>query len=236
MTKKSVSLFYSKNANANLGSIIKNALNRYDVYTIYVQDIDDVILKKFTEIDMLVLDFVEEKLDDRSMHLIMRLFKSKYIKRILIVGKGENVYEDIPYIKYDEDFNVNIAGKIESVLSINIEEKKVYDASWIKVIGDYLLDIGFSLRHIGYSMIIDAVIYVLVDDCVMKSLSNDIYPYLANKYDKKVTSIELDMRKAISLAYANSKNFPLDYCPSIKEFLRFMVKEISNIIFSKKVI
>ena len=49
---KSTAIFYSENSNANLGFIVKNVLNEYGLYTIYLKDIDDISICHLSEEDI----------------------------------------------------------------------------------------------------------------------------------------------------------------------------------------
>lgn len=231
-------LFYSKNANNDIAYQIKNMLNRFNYFTIYVQDIDDIILKKFSNINFLILDYTDNILDEKSKQLLIKLVDSGYIKRLLIVKSKNDVSQyNFPSIEYDSNnFNENLQTIITKVLSMPITNLKVCDALCVKIIGNYLLNIGFSLRHIGYSMLIDTVTYLYANNCTIRSLNKDIYVYLANKYDKKISSVEMNLRKSITLAHSRSKNFPFSYSPTNKEFITHTVTELYDKIYTNRVI
>ncbi len=235
--EKSTALFYSKNASSDIAYQVKNILNKFDYFTIYVQDIDDIILKNFANVNLLILDYTNNKLDDKSQTLIFKLVNLGYIKRLLIIKSNEDSNEyEFPCVTYDDNFNEKISDAINKVLLSPTYNLKVCDALCVKIIGNYLASIGFSLRHIGYSMLIDTITYLYANNCTIKNLNNDIYVYLANKYDKKVSSVEMNLRKSISLAHSKGKNFPFNYSPTNKEFITHAVTELYDKIYANRVV
>ena len=238
MIKKSIAIFYSEFANSNLGSIVKSLLNENDFYTIYLKDLDDVLLKTFTQVNFLILDLTSNNLDDKSYHLINKLNQDGFIKRLLVIksNNSNNNFNNNICVDYDENIKLNLSNKIKYILSMEVEERKIYDSSWVKIIGEFLTYIGFSLKHEGYSIMIDAIIYILSNNCIVKKLNKDLYVYLANKYNKKISCIEMNIRKSIKMAFERSKNFPFEYCPTNKEFIAYTTTELYDKIFVKKVI
>lgn len=234
---KLTSLFYSKNANSNLANMVKVSLTHFNYFTIYVQDIDDIILKKFSTVNFLILDYTETALDDKSQQLIDKLMELGYIKRLLIIKSANdfNQYQH-PTITYNLDFNKNLNEIVTKVLSVPTHNLKVCDSLCVKIIGNYLVSIGFSLRHIGYSMLIDTITYLFANNCTIRNLNKDIYVYLANKYDKKVSCVEMNLRKSISLAHSRSKNFPFKHSLTNKEFITYTATELYDKIYANLVI
>ncbi len=176
-------------------------------------------------------------LDSKSQQLISKLVDLGYIKRILIIKSFVDVKEyQYPAISYNSNFVENLNNVVTKILSTPTNNLKVCDALCVKIIGNYLTSIGFSLRHIGYSMLIDTITYLYANNCTIRSLNKDIYVYLANKYDKKVSSVEMNLRKSISLAHSRSKNFPFNYSPTNKEFITHTVTELYDKIYANRVI
>lgn len=237
MENISTALFYSENLNNVLASKIKGILENFKIYTIYLKDIDDVILKKFTKIDFLILDLTILKLDNKSMELIKKLFEEGYVKRILILKNMKDTNEySLNSIFFNPDEFEDLYKTIKNIILKPINEIKVCDSKWVKIIGNFLTSIGFPLKQLGYSLMIDAIIYIMSRKGVIGKLKDDVYLYLSNKHNKSIPSIEINIRKAINLSFNKSKNFPFDYCPSNKEFIAFVVTELYDKIFIKDVI
>ena len=235
---KSVAIFYSENADCILASKVKETLNKFKIYTIYLKDINDILLKKFSDVDFLILDYVKNQLDDKSEELLKRLYEEEYIKRLLVVKDKDNFNKyEYPSIKFTtEDFSVNLLTKIQKILSTPMLEKKITDSHWVKIIGNFLSGIGFSLRQSGYFMLIDALVYIMSNKGIIGKMNDDLYAYLAIKYDKKISCVEMNIRKSIKIAFERSRNFPFEYCPTNKEFITFAVRELFDKIYIKNVI
>lgn len=234
---KSIAIFYSQNANLVLASKIKEVLNKLKIYTIYLKDIDDVILRKFSDIQLLILDYVNKELDIKSEELLKKLYEEEYIKRLLVVKNKNSINSyEYPTVNFTDEFCSEFNKEIKTILSKPFEEKKICDSHWVKIIGSFLTDIGFSLRQTGYFMMIDALVYIMSNKGVITKLNDDIYAYLAIKYDKKVSCIEMNIRKSIKMAFERNKNFPFSYCPTNKEFISYAVTELYDKIFIKNVI
>ena len=235
---KSVAIFYSENADCVLASKVKETLNKFKIYTIYLKDINDILLKKFSDVDFLILDYVKNQLDDKSEELLKRLYEEEYIKRLLVVKDKDNFNKyEYPSIKFTtEDFSVNLLTKIQKILSTPMLEKKITDSHWVKIIGNFLSGIGFSLRQSGYFMLIDALVYIMSNKGIIGKMNDDLYAYLAIKYDKKISCVEMNIRKSIKIAFERSRNFPFEYCPTNKEFITFAVRELFDKIYIKNVI
>ena len=232
-----IAVFYSQTKNSVLASKVKEYLNNFKIYTMYLNDIDDILLKKFTEIPLLILDYTQNILDKKSQELLDKLYEEEYVKRILVVYNSElNSFDKYPSVCYNENFYSNAISSIKEILSKPLKEKKFCDSHWVKIIGTHLNNIGFSLKHNGYFILIDAIIYVLSNKGVIKKLTEDVYSYLAIKHNKTISSIEMNIRKAINMAYNKNNNFPFDHCPTNKEFIIYAVTELFDKIYIKKVI
>lgn len=230
-------IFYSKNNNNVLASKVREILNKFNFFTAYLNEVDDILLKKLNYIDMLILDYTESTLDKKSKELIKKLNEELYIKRIIVI-EGNNLNQELenPVVIYDENFCLNFLDTVKNILSKPLEEKRISFSFWFKIIGNYLKSIGFSLKQTGYSMMVDAIIYIMSKRAIVGSLNEDIYVFLANKYNKKVSCVEMNLRKSIRIAFERGENFPFEYCPTNKEFLNFAITELYDKIFIKDVI
>ena len=228
-------LFYSKNENLFLAGEVKKLFKDHKIFTSYSSDIDDIILKRIYPLDLLVLDFTDNLLDDRSVELLSKLKKSKYINEIVIFVKNEDFsYSDFEQIKIDEKFSINISNLAKKVSS----HSKIitYDSSWIKIISSYLDEIGISSKYYGYMLLIDAITFYLSQHGDVKSLSKNLYPFLALKYKLNNCTLEMRLRNAICMASKNSTNFPFKDCPTIKQFLIHSIAQVYERIYKNSVI
>lgn len=235
--KNKTAIFYSENKNLALASKVKEVLNKFNYFTIYSNEIDEILLKRINSLDFLILDYTENTLDAKSKQLIKKLNEELYIKRIITIENGsENEEYEYPVVFNDENFSSNFLEKIKIILSKPLEEKRISFSFWFKIIGNFLKSIGFSLKQIGYSMMIDAIVYIMSKKAIVKNLNEDLYVFLATKYNKKVSCVEMNLRKSINIAFERGENFPFDYSPTNKEFLNYAITELYDKIFIKEVI
>lgn len=236
---KYFSVFYSKNANLVLSKKVKDFFDKNSSYTEYSQDIDEIILKKYSKIDFLILDFTNCILDEHSIMLLEKLNKTGYIKQIIAIFDclqkipKEFIFKNI--ILDDEDLNKNLKDEVNKFKLNKKEENLYYDANWVKIIAEYLSSIGFSENKNGFMLIIDTLIYCLSKKDFSTNFSKNVFPYLASKYKVKISAIEMRIRSAISTASKRDK-FPFDICPSIKQFTNYALTRIYSKIYSKGVI
>lgn len=222
---KSNAIFYSKNANLELSNLVKNSLIKLKIHTIYSMDIDDIILKKYSKIDYLILDFTSSYLDDRSIDLLLKLKKGKFINHIIVINKSNNIANK----NFDLVINNNIENNLIEFASkqLDVEAPKNFDPNWVSSIGMYLKNLGFSSKHCGYIILIRGISFYLTNNSYIKCLKKTLYPYLANYFVTTECNINMCLRTAIKGAYKNNKiNGNFNYCPSIKEFFVFATTQL----------
>ena len=222
---KSVAVFYSKNANICLARKVKDILSNFDTYTLYLQDIDDVILKKFSTIDYLILDNTIEKLDFRSIQLLEKLHSTGYISNVIEISKT-NRNQKFDWVEWSDNFESNLNNFFLNHFKFDKGQKPVFKHCWIKIIGDYLVENGISSKHSGFLLLVDGFIYFISNNFVINNLGGTLYPFLANKYKIKIASVEMRIRNSISSAFKKSDKFPFKHCPTIKEFITHTLTQI----------
>lgn len=236
---KYISVFYSKNANLALSSKIKKVFDLKNSYTIYLQDIDEIILKNFSKIDFLILDYTSASLDEHSIKLLQKLKDSHYINQIIFISNDEkinlNYLSFSIFLKNDENLENKLNEIICNYENLNKDEKIYFDTNWIKLISDYLSSIGFCENKNGFLLLIDSIIYFLSKKSFSVSLSKSLFPYLALKYKVKICAIEMRIRSSIITA-SKSKKFPFEKCPTIKQFISYVITQLYSQVYSKEVI
>lgn len=236
---KYISVFYSKNANLALSSKIKKIFDKNNSYTIYLQDIDEIILKNFSKIDFLILDFTSNILDDRALNLLIKLKESRYLNKIIVIVKSklksENLVSFSNVIIDDENLEANLDNILIDFEKSNLNEQIYFDTEWINIVSDYLSSIGFCENKNGFLLLIESIIYFLSKKSFSISLNKTLFPYLASKYKVKICAIEMRMRSSIILASKSSK-FPFEKCPTIKQFISYVITHLYSQVYSKEVI
>lgn len=232
---KSVAVFYSKNANICLAKKVKDILSNFDTYTLYLKDIDDVILKNFSTIEYLILDNTTDKLDFRSVQLLDKLHSAGYISKIIEISKS-NQNQQFDWVELSDNFETNLNKFFLNDAKFEREDKPVSKPCWVKIIGDYLVEVGISSKHSGYLLLVDAFVYFISNNCIIKNLGGTLYPFLANKYKIKIASVEMRIRNTISIAFKRSTRFPFEHCPTIKEFITHTLTQIYEKLYTNEVI
>lgn len=232
---RSVAVFYSKNSNICLAKKVKDTLSKFNTYTLYLNDIDDVILKNFSAIDYLILDNTTDELDFRSMQLLDKLHSTGYISNILEISKN-NKKQKFDWIELSDEFETNLNNYFIANSKFEKEDRLVSKPSWLKIIGDYLVDIGISSKHSGYFLLVDAFIYFISNNCIVNNLVGTLYPFLSNKYKIKIASVEMRIRNTISIAFKKSDKFPFRHCPTIREFISHTLTQIYEKLYTDEVI
>ena len=102
-----------------------------------------------------------------------------------------------------------------------------------------LYSLGFSPKHTGFNFLREILYNVISNDGIFSSLIGDQYPIIAVKYKTTCSSIERNIRNAITSAFKNYsnqwKNIFLDYRfltenkrPTNREFICLCVDKIFN--------
>lgn len=107
---------------------------------------------------------------------------------------------------------------------------------FMKTITDMLNDFGIRISNNGYSFIIDAVMIIFDRRCLDLRLNNDVYPYIAYKYNYRNGSvIEHNIRNAINSAYVDNQKNPgsnrmaiFRKRPTNKEFLFYVTDGVCH--------
>lgn len=232
---ESVAVFYSKNANIILAKKVKDALSELNTYTIYLQDIDDVILKKFSAIDHLILDNTSQELDQRSIELLNKLYSDGYIADILEISNNRK-NRKFNCVEFSDEFETSLNRYFLKNAKVDKEGRMLSKPCWVKIIGDYLVDIGVSSKHYGYLLLVDSFVYFMSNNGIIKNLAGTLYPFLANKYKIKIASVEMRIRNTIASASKKTDKFPFSYCPTIKEFMSHTLTQIYEKFYCEEVI
>lgn len=91
-----------------------------------------------------------------------------------------------------------------------------------------LNDLGISSKYIGYFYLIDILDLLINEEKIVKSFSKQIYPIIAEKFNKTSCTIERNIRNLIDKNWNKSVQFELlgtefDARPTCCEFI-FLVK------------
>lgn len=231
-------LFYSSERNILLAQQVKNVLNSKSVVTVCIDNIDNVLLNRYSNIEFLILDFTRNVLDEKSMSLIQTLRYDGVINKVIVIFSKETAFTNNLYsIIYDDNFEIHFKNFFDKFMESMVIAFDVCSCSWRKIISNYLCDCGFSTKNGGFLMIVDTLIYFIDRNCAVRNFSKELYVYLANKFRSTVAGVEITVRKTIKNAFIHrNENFPFDHCPTIKEFFNYAISQLYDEVISTKVV
>ncbi|NCB48640.1 MAG: hypothetical protein EOM55_03370, partial [Clostridia bacterium] len=221
-----------------LAQQVKNVFNLKGVAVVCIDNIDNVLLNRYSNIEFLILDFTRLVLDEKSLSLIQTLRYDGVIEKVIAVFSKDTAFTNNFYsVIYNEDFEISFKNFFEKYMESRATSFDVSFCSWRKVISNYLCDCGFSTKNAGFLMIVDTLIYFIDRNCAVRNFSKELYVYLAHKFCSTVAGVEITVRKTIRNAFINKKeNFPFDHCPTIKEFFNYTISQLYDEVISTKVL
>ena len=100
-----------------------------------------------------------------------------------------------------------------------------------------LIELGITNNYIAYYYLVDILDALVNDMMVIRAFSHDVYPKLAEKYNKSECTIERDIRNIINIFWESrlkEKLYPFwekDKAPTCRDFIfllkRYLIHEIS---------
>ena len=166
--------------------------------------------------------------------MLNKLFHAGMIEKVIYIVSPNCKTNCCTKIFWDSQFVENLAGEFKRMEEERLSKMSIKNHSWKKIIGKKLYSWGISYRHSGFSLILEALVYYL-NKRGNSGLYKNIYPHLSDMFCLSFDAVEVGIRK--SLLYASkTKNFPFDYVPSNKEFLRYAWHTFSDIYASKTLI
>lgn len=250
-------LLYSKK-NYQLESKLNKICKKRNVFLATSMDFIELTIKnseikpKFIFCDLSTINLIDYK---------MKAFTSRQEFKdvnIIFINNGNNQglkfesnYDNIHYVSienFEELFDkllheVDIAKMISGTYSVNNYQLN-------NDIYKLLSLLGFSVKFTGYKYLCDCIKNVILNDCVIKSLTSEQYVYVATKYKTNVVNVERNIRNAINETwkkYGNdwykilySKALEIGLKPTNRDFInmcsqvitinaKYQIKTINNI-------
>ena len=144
---------------------------------------------------------------------------------------------------FTDDIFTRTLTEDEIAAYIDDRVKRVRGNSALKALKSFLAKIGIYSNLKGYNYIIEAFEESIKDRNLLNSLTNELYPSIAQKFGTNARSVERDMRNAIEVSYNRGKffevanaiggNFTKYEKPSNGEFIAFLVDTISILLTSE---
>ena len=149
-----------------------------------------------------------------------------------------NIPDDLITMKYAPGIYRQNGNSLFSVSRYGGSNKEAYSryVSYMRNITDVLKEFGIHISNNGYSYIIDAVMLIIDQRSMDIKLNNDVYPYVADKYEfSKTSTVEHNIRNAIRSACLDNERTPginkmsiFGNKPKNKQFLMYVAEVVSR--------
>lgn len=234
-------IFYSKQ-NLNMAYDLKRACRDVGISVIYAFEVVELV-KYLTElkVNIVFIDCSTLMLSENIFSFIKSYNKNNHSLIICITDnvncKELSSFKDVDFIFKNESLLEQLK-EIEN--SISVTAVKNYESSLNlceinSYLTDYLISIGVSPKHIGFTFIKQAIELALKNNGVIGSLSREVYPTIASKNKTLSQNVERNIRNAIECAckstaiYSdNVVNLMQDEKISNREFLCYLLDRVLN--------
>lgn len=222
MTRSSV-FFYSKTGDSSISKAVHNALAPTGIAVQNIDSFGEMVFSSKLSSCYILIDATDD-FGDVPKLMLSKLFRAGMVEKILYIVNPNSKLNIRSKIIYDNQFEKNLENTFTEIEEQRLLNQSVISHSWKKIIGKRLCSWGLSYRHRGFSFIMEALLFYLMHRGFQVNLRKDIYPYIERVYGLSESAIELAIRKSILYA-SKTQDFPFDYVPSNKEFLRFAYNE-----------
>ncbi len=108
----------------------------------------------------------------------------------------------------------------------------------LKIINKWLLFMGISPNLEGYAYLKESILICFNDNQMINSITKGLYPLIAKNHDKKIATVERNIRHAISVACDSGKIFALNDIiggkvleknerPTVSQLIALLVEQLS---------
>ena len=163
-----------------------------------------------------------------------KLFRAGMIEKVIYIVAPNCKISFCTKIFWDSQFIENLTCEFKRIEEDRLSKIAIKNHSWKKIIGKKLYSWGISYRHSGFSLILEALLFYL-DRRGSPRLYKNLYPHLSKIFSLSFSAVEGGIRKSIMYA-SRTENFPFDYVPSVKEFLRYACQAFSDLCVPKHLI
>ena len=193
--------------------------------------------------DVIIADDAKIKIDEFASIIIKCSWRVFKMGTMEIASKNHNKFKF--YVSYcgeaDKIFDERIFYKEidEAALTDFFIEKyrKLSNGIIVSAIKDFFVKIGIYSNLLGYDYLLEAVLMSYNNKKLINSVTTELYPMLAEKFNTNYRNIERNMRNAIEISCNRGKfyeiansvggNFDVYEKPSNSEFIAFLVDRIS---------
>lgn len=166
----------------------------------------DYILNKQKEYDLIIMDLIMPEID--GIALLESMKKNNVNKHVIVLTSYKKEYTVKAVSEYNIDYYMlkpfNMESLEKRILEImNMQEIRCSDKEndlRIKV-SDMLHNLGMPSHIRGYQYIRDGILMMYKEPDMLKGITKEIYPELAEKYDTTSSRVERAIRHAIEVSW-----------------------------------
>lgn len=195
-------IFYSK-GNIELAYSLKKACRNINANVFNVIQFTELIYRlNDTSTSIVFLDYDNMEGVSSVLDFILNYNFNEYLSVVVITDKEtpeidfskQNFYKISPLNLQNDLYFIEHKLKYTSALRRNI------DCNLNELgeeVTDYLIVNGFSPQHKGFAYIKECIMFVVTQRGALGSLSSEVYPYVATKFNTVVENVERNIRNAI---------------------------------------
>ena len=198
--------------NEYIVSKVKNYFSKHEVIKLVLTAVDgkkglNLAINHQNEYDLILMDLIMPGLD--GIEFLEQLRNKGVNKRIIIMSSYKKEYVIKTVSEYNVDYYMLKPFSMESlekrILEImNAREIRVSEKeSDLRIkVTDMLHNLGVPSHIRGYQYIRDGIIMMYNEKHMLKGVTKEIYPELANKYQTTSSRVERAIRHAIEVSWA----------------------------------
>lgn len=218
--------------NRELSEKIKYYCKKYCIELFQINDLREMMIKgSMLDKYALYVDTTSVNISGDLINFMLNQNGNPKLIGIILLSKPgyNNIAIDckgVYNVVIDESFAKNFVAKADILRDFSIDSTQS-TINISNLVYDYLINLGLSLKYVGFKYIKDSIIYCIAQGKGVDNLSLSVYPYIASIYGTTVNNVERNVRVAIECS-AKRNNGLLGFSkkPSNKVFLARSLNEI----------
>ena len=198
--------------NEIITSKVKEYFSKHEVINLVLTAVNgseglDYILNQQDKYDLIIMDLIMPEID--GIEILERMKENGVNKHVIILTSYKKEYTVKAVSEYNIDYYMlkpfNLESLEKRILEImNVKEVKYSEKDQeIRLkISDMLHKLGMPSHIRGYQYIRDGIMIMYKEPDMLKGITKEIYPEIANKYDTTSSRVERAIRHAIEVSWA----------------------------------
>ena len=191
---------------------VKEYFSKHEVINLVLTAVNgseglDYILNQQDKYDLIIMDLIMPEID--GIEILERMKENGVNKHVIILTSYKKEYTVKAVSEYNIDYYMlkpfNLESLEKRILEImNVKEVKYSEKDQeIRLkISDMLHKLGMPSHIRGYQYIRDGIMIMYKEPDMLKGITKEIYPEIANKYDTTSSRVERAIRHAIEVSWA----------------------------------